>query len=91
MENSAAAVVKHPQPPVRLAHPQAGLVGGQGGSRQQTLADHIRLRGEGFARGVEHVDEPALADVEAEQIGQKRRQPREGDALREAQIENKGA
>jgi len=31
------------------------------------------------------------ADVEPEQIGQERRKPREGDPLREAQIDDEGA
>jgi hypothetical protein len=55
------------------------------------LADCIRLRGKGLARGVEHVDNRALADGDAEQVGEQRREPRESDALREAQIDDEGA
>jgi hypothetical protein len=49
------------------------------------------LRGKGIARGVEHVDERALADLKTQQIGQQPRQPFEADALREAQRENESA
>jgi hypothetical protein len=83
--------VEHPEPPVFLADPQAGLVRFQSGSRQQTGADQVGLRGEGFARRVEHVDQRAFADVEAQQIGQEPRQPLESDVLGKAQIDNEGA
>ena len=44
-----------------------------------------------LARGVQHVDERALADLQPENIGQQRRQSLEGDPLREAQIDDEGA
>ena len=84
-------MVEDPQPPVPFADPQAGLVGLQ--DRFPTGAG----RGCGWSAWrrrpgrVEDVDERALADVEAEEIGQQRGQALEGDALGEAQIDDEGA
>ena len=84
-------MMEHPQPPIPFADPEAGLVGLQDGSRQETGADVIDLRREGFARRLQHVDESAFADFEAEDVGQQPRQTLEGDALGEAQVNDKGA
>ena len=55
-----------------------------------SLADRTLLRGKGVTRGVQHVVERALADVEPEDIGQESRNSLEGDALGEAQIDDEG-
>lgn len=90
-KDGAVAVMKHPQPPVAFADPQPGFVRLQSGPGKQSGADCAALRGEGAARGVQHVDERALADLQPENIGQQRRQSLEGDPLREAQIDDEGA
>jgi hypothetical protein len=84
-------MVEHPQPPVPFADPEAGLVGLQDGSRHETGADVARLAREGVTGGVQHGDEGAFADFEAEDVGQKPRQASEGDALRKAQVDDEGA
>jgi len=63
----------------------------QSGPGKQSGADRAALRGEGVARGIQHVDERTLADLKPENIGQQRRQSLEGDPLREAQIDDEGA
>src|SRR5271169_483668 len=90
-EDSVVLVVEDPQPPVPLADPEAGLVRFHRGSRQQARTDEACLPREGVTSRVEHVDEGACADVEAEEIGDQPRQPREGDALGEAQIDDQCA
>jgi hypothetical protein len=87
----AVFMVEDPQPPVLLANPQAGLVGLQDRSAEEFGADRGGRRRETSPRRVEHVDERALADVEAEEIGQESSQALEGDALGEAQIDDEGA
>jgi hypothetical protein len=61
------------------------------GSGQQTRADEACLPREGVTGRVEHVDEGAFADVEAEEVGDEPREPLEGDALGEAQIDHQRA
>ena len=90
-ENGAVLVVEHPQPPVALADAQAGSVRLQGGPRQQFGADRADLLGEGASRGLQHVDERAFADLQTEHVVKQRRQPLEGDPLREAQIDDERA
>jgi len=91
MEHRAVREVEHPEPPVFLAHPQAGFVRLQGRPRQELGADQACLRGERIARRLQHVDEGDLAEVEPEQIGEQRRQTLESYPLREAQIDDERA
>jgi hypothetical protein len=57
-----------------VAGPEAGLVGLHDGSRHETRADVPRLAREGVTGGVQHVDDGAFADFEAEDVGRKPRQ-----------------
>ena len=90
-EDGAVGVMEHPQPPVRLADPEAGLVRGQRRACQQPRLDQARLRRKGLATRIEDVDQRALADGEPEQVRQHRAQPRQRKALDRAQIDDKGA
>ncbi len=72
-----------------MPDPHAGLVRLQDGAGEQAGADQVRLPGEGLLAVVEHVDERAFADFEAEQIGEQTRKPLERDRLGEAQIDGK--
>ncbi|MGC2224628.1 MAG: hypothetical protein WA624_20875 [Methylocella sp.] len=49
-----------------------------------------RLAREGVTGGVQHVDDGAFADFDAEDVGRKPRQASEGDALRKAQVDDEG-
>ena len=89
-EAGVFAMVENPQPPASLADPQAGLVGTDHGSGQQPGADGGAGRGEALARARENVDQRAFADGKAEQVAHQARQPLEGDALGEAQIDDEG-
>ncbi len=82
--------MENPQPPASLADPQAGLVGTDHGSRQQFGADGGAGGGEALARRRENVDQRAFADGKAEQVRHQARQPRQGDALGEAQVDDEG-
>jgi len=69
-KTGAVGVMEHPGPPVLLADPHAGLVGGKDGAGEQAGADQARLPGEGCPAVVEHVDQRAFADIDAEEIGE---------------------
>jgi hypothetical protein len=90
-KHGVVLVVEHPQPPVLLADPQAGLVRFQRCSTHESGADAAGLRGESLARRRQHVDQRAFADGKAQKIGHEPRQPFKGNALGEAQIEDEGA
>jgi hypothetical protein len=87
-EEGVLTVMEDPQPPASLANPQAGLVGTDHGSFQQSGADVGAGGGEAFARLAQDVDQRAFADEKAEQIAHQARQALESDALGEAQIDD---
>ena len=47
-EDGAVAMMEHPQPPVRLADPHAGLVGGQRRAGHQPRLDQAVCAAKGF-------------------------------------------
>src|SRR6267154_1428629 len=77
-EAGVLRVMEYPCPPSPLADPHGGLVRLQDGAGEQAGADQARSLREGLLAVVEHVDERAFADFEAEQI-QNRRESRSNE------------
>ena len=90
-EDGAVGVMEYPQPPVRLADPEAGLVGGHDRAGEEPRLDVLRRRQERLGARGEDVDQRALADGEPEQVRQHRAQSRQRNALHRAQIDDQGA
>ena len=84
-------MVEHPEPPVRLSHPHAGLIRSQRRASHQPRLDQVGLRRERLLAGGQNVDQRALADVQAEQIAQHMAQPRQRNPLNGAQVNHQGA
>jgi hypothetical protein len=80
-EAGAVGVMEHPGSPLLLADPHAGLVGRQDGAGEQAGADQARLPGEGLPAVVEHLDQRAFADIEAEEVGEQVLQTLKRDCL----------
>jgi hypothetical protein len=82
------STVENPDPPGLIGDPGAGLVGLEERATEQALAQRFGLTREGRGAAGQNVGQPALAEDEAEKIGQQPRQPGKRDALRKAQIQN---
>jgi hypothetical protein len=89
-DKAGAVTMMEQQPPVRLANPHAGLVGGQRRAGHQPRLDQAGLRRKGLPAGGTNVDQRALADLQTKQ-SQHMAESRQRNPLNGAQTNHKGA
>ena len=88
--NNGLIAAKHPLKGIAAFDPHAGLVRGHDRGTAQGRDGTIAVGDEGSLRPAQHVHQPALADLQAEEIGQSILKPFIGESLEGLEIGRHG-